>query len=125
MTVAATPCVVEYRVERASLNQRWPLPFAYMAAEHVTAALTPQTQGASARQLQQGADFSVIGQEAVTHIPLPVGARLRFARTTPAEQPILWVQGQTIDTLAIMHACDRLTMLVQELAARVEGVESK
>ena len=121
MTVAATPCVVEYRVERASLNQRWPLPFAYMAAEHVTAALTPQTQGAPPRQLQQGADFSVIGQEAVTHIPLSVGARLCFARTTPAEQPILWIEGQAIDTQAIMHACDRLTMLVQELAARVEG----
>ena len=122
MTVAATPCVVEYRVERASLNQRWPLPFAYMAAEHVTATLTPQTQGLKPRQLQQGTDFSVSGQEAVTHIPLSVGARLRFARTTPAEQPILWVEGQAIDTQAIMHACDRLTMMVQELVARFPPV---
>ena len=123
MTVAASPCVAEYDVTRAGPNQRWPLPFAYMAPEHVTAMLLPPVAAAqaSARMLRQGTEFSVNGQEAETLIPLPLGARLRFSRNTPLEQPTLWVEGQALDTQAIMRACDRLTMMVQELAARLEG----
>lgn len=123
MTVAAGPCAVEYRIDRASQNQRWPLPFAYMAAEHVTASLT--TASGSGRALRAGAEYTVSGQEVVTLTLLPVGSTLRLARSTPLEQPTLWVEGQTISTQAIMRACDRLTCIVQELAERVERIEKR
>ena len=120
MTVEAQACNVEYAVTRAATNLRWSLPFATAAPEHVTASL-PEL----GRTLRPGTDFSVQGREVVTHISLPLGTTLRLARSTPLEQPILWVEGQAISTQAIMNACDRLTMMVQELAARVERLENK
>ena len=123
MTVAAGPCAVEYRIDRASQRQSWPLPFAFLAPEHVTASLT--TSSGARRTLQAGAEFMVSGQEAVTLVPLPVGGTLRLARATPMEQPTLWVEGQAISTQAIMRACDRLTCMVQELAERIERIENR
>lgn len=121
MTVAAGPCAVEYRIDRASQNQRWPLPFAYMAPEHIAASLSAAS--GSGRTLRYGTEFTVSGQEVVTLTLLPVGSTLRLARTTPLEQPTLWVEGQAISTQAIMRACDRLTCMVQELAERVGRLE--
>ncbi len=123
MTVAAGPCAVEYRIDRAGQNQRWPLPFAYVAPEHVTVSLT--TASGNSRALKPGTDFTVDGQEVVTLAMLPGGGTLCLGRATPLEQPTLWVEGQAISTQAIMRACDRLTCMVQELAERVERIEKR
>ena len=120
MTVEAMPCVADYTVTRASANVSWPLPFAVLAPEHVTASL-PEL----GRTLVRGEEYRVSGKEVVTLVPLPLGATLRLARATPLEQPVLWVEGQALAAADIMAACDRLTLMVQELAARITSLEAR
>lgn len=114
MSVDKTPTGVVYTVTSGAAGQQYPLTFPYINGVDVKAYYV---QAGAQTSLLYGTHYTVVGQNFIASIVLPVGAKLAIYRQTDLTQEILWKDGQAVYTPDIMKADDKLTLIAQEISA--------
>lgn len=117
MTVSTTSTGVVYEVSPPVTGAEYPIDFPYLHERDVRAYYALDN---AETELVYGTDYEVSGRALIPLSEYPPGAKLAIYRETPLTQEILWVDGQAVYPPAIMAGDDKLTMIVQELAANVD-----
>lgn len=102
------------------------IPYPFLSAGDIKVAVKPS--GGAFALLTPGeytvsrlADGS--GGSVVTTAPVPASSRVRVFRSTPKIQPMTLSLTGAMRPPVIEQSADRNTMLIQELAARVDSIE--